>query len=279
MGSSLNGVAVVTGASRINGIGRAAAVRLARDGADVVLLGRAVSNNALGEQEKKSEWNGAHSVAKEVRDLGRKSLFVECDLANATQVREAFQIILDHFGRIDFLVNNAAMGDQQKVVGIVDLEEEVWSQMVNVNLTGAFLTAKYAARAMIDGRKGGAIVNVSSLAGRAGMPNFGAYCASKFGIIGLTQQLALELARFSIRVNCICPGATDTAMLDGVTAKAAGRLNVTKESVLARIRSKIPLGRIGLPDDQAAAIAFLVGPDAAFITGQALNVDGGMRMD
>jgi 3-oxoacyl-[acyl-carrier protein] reductase/meso-butanediol dehydrogenase/(S,S)-butanediol dehydrogenase/diacetyl reductase len=133
---------------------------------------------------------------------------------------------------------------------------------------------------MIAGGAGGAIVNVSSLAGRTGMANFGAYCASKAGVIAFTQQLALELAQHGVRVNCVCPGATDTDMLGAVTRRAAARKGQEAATQIRdRIASTIPLGRIGTPEEQAEAIAFLISDAASYITGQSLNVDGGQRMD
>jgi NAD(P)-dependent dehydrogenase (short-subunit alcohol dehydrogenase family) len=128
--------------------------------------------------------------------------------------------------------------------------------------------------------KPGAIVNLSSLAGRVGMPNFGAYCASKFAVIGLTQQLAMEVAALGIRVNAVCPGSVETDMIDGTLARtAAHSTRVDLVGVRAAVLRTIPLRRLGSAEEPAAVIAFLLGPDASFITGQTVNIDGGVRMD
>ena len=129
--------------------------------------------------------------------------------------------------------------------------------------------------------KAGAIVNLSSLAGRVGMANYGGYCASKFAVIGLTQQLALELVSLNIRVNCICPGLTDTDMMDGTFQRMAdrSRKNIDFATVKQGAARAIPMRRQSLPEEQAAMIAFLLGPDSAYVTGQTINVDGGVRFD
>jgi 3-oxoacyl-[acyl-carrier protein] reductase/meso-butanediol dehydrogenase/(S,S)-butanediol dehydrogenase/diacetyl reductase len=130
-----------------------------------------------------------------------------------------------------------------------------------------------------DGGRGGCIINISSMAGRQGLPNYGAYCATKWGVIGMTQQLAIELAPHRIRVNCVCPGSTDTDMMDGTFGRTAGRLSITAEGARQGAISRIPMGRQGDVVEQAAAVAFLASDDASYITGQTLNVDGGLRMD
>ena len=132
---------------------------------------------------------------------------------------------------------------------------------------------------MRDGGNGGCIVNISSMAGRQGLANYGAYCATKWAMIGLTQQLALELASDRIRVNCVCPGSTDTDMMDGTFGRTAARIGTTAEIAKKGTASRIPWGRQGHVSEQAAAVAYLASDDAGYITGQTLNVDGGLRMD
>jgi NAD(P)-dependent dehydrogenase (short-subunit alcohol dehydrogenase family) len=160
----------------------------------------------------------------------------------------------------------------------VDLDDEVWHHTIDVNLNGVYYVSKHAARVMMrQGR--GAIVNLASLAGRFGIANYGGYCASKFAVIGLTQQMAQELAPHGIRVNAVCPGVTETDMMLGTYARQAASAGIEVGRVQGGTRKAIPMRRPGTPEDQAAAIAFLCGPDAAFITGQSINVDGGFRMD
>jgi NAD(P)-dependent dehydrogenase (short-subunit alcohol dehydrogenase family) len=168
------------------------------------------------------------------------------------------------------LVNNAGVASEAGAAPIIDMEDEVWRHTIDVNLTGVYLASKLAAKAMLDGGRGGSIVNISSLAGRFGIPN---------GVIGLTQQMSAELARSGIRVNCVCPGSTDTDMMDGTMRRQAERGGLAFETVKASYAPGIPMGRQGRPEEQAAATIFLLGPDASYITGQTLNVDGGVRMD
>jgi 3-oxoacyl-[acyl-carrier protein] reductase/meso-butanediol dehydrogenase/(S,S)-butanediol dehydrogenase/diacetyl reductase len=142
-----------------------------------------------------------------------------------------------------------------------------------------YLVTKLAGRAMRDAGNGGVIINISSMAGRQGLPNYGAYCATKWGLIGLTQQLAVELAPARIRVNCVCPGSTDTDMMDGTFGRTAARYGLAAEAPRQGAISRIPMGRQGRVEEQAAAVAYLASDDASYITGQTLNVDGGLRMD
>ena len=148
-----------------------------------------------------------------------------------------------------------------------------------MNLNGLFLVTKLAGQVMRDGGRGGCIVNISSMAGRQGLPNYGAYCATKWGMIGLTQQLAIELAPNGIRVNCVCPGSTDTDMMDGTFGRTAARYGLDAEAPRQGAISRIPMGRQGRLEEQAAAVAYLASDDASYITGQTVNVDGGLRMD
>jgi 3-oxoacyl-[acyl-carrier protein] reductase/meso-butanediol dehydrogenase/(S,S)-butanediol dehydrogenase/diacetyl reductase len=186
--------------------------------------------------------------------------------------------IMHSCGRIDILVNNAGVPSEAGAAPIAGLDDEVWRETIDVNLTGVFRVSKACAAEMLKAGKGGAIVNISSMAGRKGMPNLGAYCSSKFGVIGLTQQMAVELAGHGIRVNCVCPGATDTDMVDGTYQRLATAANMERETMVAAAIATIPMGRQGRVEEQAAAIAFLAGPDASYITGQTLNVDGGACM-
>jgi NAD(P)-dependent dehydrogenase (short-subunit alcohol dehydrogenase family) len=272
-------VALVTGAARRRGIGRAIALRLAEEGCDVVVCGLPRDPATYPQHERDAGWQGVHSVADEVRSLGRRSLGVDCDVTERAQVEAMVAAALAELGGVDVLVNNAALPSDAGAAPILDVDDEVWYRTVDVNLNGLFLVTKLAGQVMRDGGRGGCIVNISSMAGRQGLPNYGAYCATKWGMIGLTQQLAIELAPHAIRVNCVCPGSTDTDMMDGTFGRTAARFDIDREAARKGAISRIPMGRQGQVDEQAAAVAFLASDDAQYITGQTLNVDGGLRMD
>ncbi|WP_281016970.1 MULTISPECIES: SDR family NAD(P)-dependent oxidoreductase [unclassified Minwuia] len=270
-------VAVVTGAARYRGIGRAIALRLARDGADVVVSARGGGN--VPDHELEMGWQGTASLVGEIEGMGRRALAIECDVTDRAQVADLIDGTLKAFGRLDIVVNNAGVPSGAGATPVVSMDDEEWLHTVDVNLNGVYHVSKAGARAMIDAGNGGAIVNLSSTAGRVGMANYGAYSATKFAVIGLTQQMAVELAPSGIRVNCICPGSTDTDMMDGTFRRVAGLVGTEFERIKKGVRRQVPLGRQGDVSEQAAAVAFLASDDASYITGQTLNVDGGLRMD
>ncbi len=272
-------VVIVTGAGRKRGIGRAIALRLAADGAHVVVSALPRDPATYPEHEKAEGWRGVHSLAEEIQALGRRAIAIDCDVTRGDQVQALIATAVDQLGGIDALINNAGIASGAGSTPIVEMEDELWYRTVDVNLNGVYLASKAAARAMIRTRKGGSIVNISSTAGRMGFAEYGAYCATKFAVIGFTQQLALELAKDAIRVNCVCPGSTDTDMMDGTFRRTAQRAGTDFASIKSGVRNFIPMNRQARAEEQAAAVAFLVGPDASYITGQTLNVDGGLRMD
>jgi NAD(P)-dependent dehydrogenase (short-subunit alcohol dehydrogenase family) len=272
-------VAIVTGAGRQRGIGRATALRLAQDGADVAVSAVARSPDRFPQHEREAGWLGARSVADEIRALGRRAIAVDCDVTQRSQVEDLVRRTVEALGPPTALVNNAGVASDAGSASILEMTDGLWEQTIAVNLTGVFYASQLVGRAMVEAGNGGAIVNISSLAGRAGMANYGAYCATKFGVIGFTQQMALEVARHGIRVNCVAPGMTSTDMIDGTIGRSAGVANADPDRVRSAFARGVPLGRAGLPEEQAATIAFLVGPDASYVTGQTINVDGGIRMD
>lgn len=240
-------VAVVTGASR--NIGRAIALRLAEAGAEVALVGR--DEAALGE------------VAEAVRALGRGALPFRCSVEDAEQASQTVEKIIERFGALDILVNNAGV-TRDKL--LLRMDESDWSEVLAVNLTGAFHFAKGAARQMVR-QKRGRIVNITSVIGQIGNAGQANYAASKGGLIAFTKSLAKELAPRGITVNAIAPGFIETAMTQVLTP-----------AVRDKLLGDIPLGRFGTPEDVADTALFLVSDRAGYITGQVLNVDGGMVM-
>jgi len=279
MGKLTGKTALVTGAARRRGLGRAIALRLAEEGADIVAAGRPRDLASFPEHEKAMGWRGLASLAEEVEALGRRAVALDMDVTDDASVVGGIEAALAAFGRIDILVNNAGSPSDAGAAAVLDMKDEAWFETVEVNLNGVYRVTKAVGRAMRDKGEGGAIINISSLAGRRGLPDYGAYCATKFAVVGLTQQLALELARYDIRVNCIAPGSHDTDMMDSTLARTSQLYGLGVEQVRDQIKAVIPMGRQGRAEELAAACAFLAGPDASYITGQTLNVDGGAQMN
>ncbi len=271
-------VALVSGAARYRGLGRAMAIRLAEDGADIIVTGRAKAPEELPDNEKEMGWTGVQSLAEEIEGMGRKALAVEGDVTSPEDVQRIVAAAKDKFGTIDILVNNAGVPSGAGAAPILDMDNDLWYDTVDVNLNGVYLMTKFAGRLMRENGKGGSIINISSTAGRRGIPDYGAYCATKFAVVGFTQQLAIELAPENIRVNCIAPGSHATDMMDGTIGRTANKFGMSTDDVTARIRMAAPMGRQGLPSELAASVSFLAGDDASFMTGQTLNVDGGAHM-
>jgi len=256
-------VAIITGAG--SGIGRAIAMRLSREGAAVVA----------------ADMNGAAALklAREVRKSGKAGMSVEMDVSAERDVKKLIRKTLDQFKQIDILVNNAGIADTGV---LIEFGEKKWDKIMAVNLKGAFLCARAAAREMIP-RKQGRIVNIASIAGKRGVEFMGAYSASKFGVISLTQTLAKELGRHNITVNAICPGFLWTPMWENLAKWF--RSNVPhladkneKEIFEDRVKSMTPLLRPQTPEDIANLAAFLVSDQADNLTGQSINLDGGTVM-
>ena len=277
--TSLEGkVAIVTGAARQRGIGRGIALALAAQGADVVAVGSPRSAESYPAHEREAGWRGVVSVARELEDAGRRALGIDADLTQAADVERVVGETIAQLGRIDIVVNNAGLaycGEHN----LWEIDDREWYEVIDVNLNAVFLLTSRAMRHMVDGGRGGRIINISSSAGRIGVPQYGAYCATKWGIIGLTQMLALEAAPHRITVNAIAPGSVDTDMMDGTFTHMASRYRSEMAAMKQAVVRTIALGRQGQPDDIAAAAVFFASDEAAWITGQTLNVNGGTPMN
>ncbi|KJE27586.1 3-oxoacyl-[acyl-carrier-protein] reductase [Geobacillus kaustophilus] len=241
-------IALVTGASR--GIGRAVALELARQGANVAV-------NYAGSEAK------ANEVAEAIRSLGREAIAVQADVARAEDVERMVKTTIDHFGRLDILVNNAGITRDNL---LMRMKEEEWDAVINTNLKGVFLCTKAATRPMMKQRYG-RIVNIASVVGVIGNPGQANYVAAKAGVIGLTKTAARELASRNITVNAVAPGFITTDMTEALSPE-----------LKAEMLKQIPLARFGEPDDIARVVAFLASDAASYMTGQTLHVDGGMVM-
>ena len=261
---NLNGqIAIITGAA--SGIGRAIAMRLSLEGAAIVAADR---------NEKAVE-----KLIREIRSLGRRGLALVTDVSSEKDVARMVEESRGNFGQVDILVNNAGTGS----VGlIIDHSEEDWEKPMRVNLKGTFLCSRAVAKEMIP-RKRGRIVNISSISGKCGEEFIAAYCASKFGVIGLTQALAKELARHLITVNAVCPGYIWTPMWEEMAKWFKENFpsladKSAQEIFENRVKSVTPLRRPQTAEDVANLVAFLVSEEARYITGHVLNINGGMFM-
>ena len=241
-------VALVTGASR--GIGQAVAVELAKAGADVIV--NYIGNEAV-----------AQETVEKVEALGRKALKIKADVGNADEVQAMVDEAHAAFGHIDVLVNNAGITRDGLLIRMKDSD---WDDVLNINLKGVYLVTKAVAKLMVKQRSG-RIINMTSVSGVTGNVGQANYAAAKAGVIGFTKTCAKELAARGITVNAVAPGFIETAMTD-----------VLPEKIKEGIAATVPFGRMGQPEEIASVVTFLASDFASYITGQVLNVDGGMVM-
>jgi NAD(P)-dependent dehydrogenase (short-subunit alcohol dehydrogenase family) len=246
-------IAFVTGAA--SGIGRAAALAFAREGAAVVAAD-------VSEQ-------GNHETARLIEKQGGKALAVRCDVTKADEVQAALAKTIETFGRLDFAFNNAGI-EPRKPAPTADYDEDEWDRILDINLRGVFLCMKHEIPLILKHGDGGAIVNTSSGAGVIGIKGSPAYTAAKHGVIGLTKSAALDYAAQNVRINAVCPGYIETPMMDRFTGGTPeGRAKVVAEE---------PAGRMGKPEEVAAAAVWLCSDAAAFMVGHALVIDGGQTI-
>ena len=274
-------VAIVTGAGGRHGIGRAIALRLAQEGADVVVTDIQRSLDRMRPADRQAGWQGLPSVVGEVEALGRQGLGLYSDVSDSAQVTDMVGHTLERFGHIDILVNNAGSQPGPDRVLVVELEESAFDEVMRVNVRGTYLCSKAVAQHMIGRGGGGKIIVISSGAGKRGRARFAAYCASKFALIGFTQSLAQELGEHKINVNAICPGLVDTERTDFIAAALAPEGQSAEEHRVLMIRERsetIPLGRVAAGEDIARTAAFLASSESDYLTGLSISVAGGSEM-
>lgn len=258
-------VVVVTGAGRMRSIGRQMALAFAKAGADVVVTGTGRSPDRYPDDEKAAGWRDIDSVADEVRAMGRKALPIVMDVADEEDANGLINQTVRELGRIDFLINNAASARGEDRVPVVDLDLDAWDLVIRVKLRGGFLMSRAFAREMIKNEREGAIVNISSIAGKRMGPNSAAYSASNAGIQALSSSMSGELGPKGIRVNTICPGIIDTSRLDDL-----GRDKRWQAAIQG-----VPMRRASDGTDIANMAVYLCSEQGNWINGQAINVDGG----
>jgi len=266
-------VAIVTGSGRAKGLGEAMAKRLAAEGCKVIVSdlgqpkGEAMPREAIGTTDEMEQ------IVAEIRAAGGEAMAVSCDVLVEADVERLIATAVKHYGRLDIMVNNAGIGYIMKP--IIEMSEMDWNAVLGVNLRGAFFGIKHAAKQMLSQGGGGRIINIGSQASKSGFPFAAAYVSSKHGMVGLTRTAAIELGQHGITVNTICPNHVTTglgAWQNQYFSAATGR---SEEKYLADMRARIPMGRPGLQEDIAKACAFLASEQAAYITGEAMNVSGG----
>ncbi len=271
-------IVLVTGCGRARGMGRAISVAFARAGADVVATdvapGGTRNENEEGLEEIRLGWKGLESLAGEIEAIGRRVLTVVGDVSRAADAERFVAEALARFGRIDVLVNNAAAPHGADRRLLWEVPEEAWDLVIDVNLKGTFLMSRAVIPHMLA-RGGGRIINMASVSGKRGTPRRGAYTASKFGVIGLTQSMAQELAGHGITVNAICPGSVDTSRRESTSRRERA---LAERDPKAAVLGLPPTGRVGRPDDIARLALFFASDQSDHITGQAWNVDGGTVM-
>lgn len=281
MGQLDGQVALITGCARLKGIGRGIALAFAQAGADVAVTDISPTGTRnvkeAGEVEIEAGWQGLTSLVAEVEALGRRALPLYGDVSVKSDADRMVQAAIEHFGRIDILVNNAAAPHGADRDLFWNVPEEAFDKVLAINPKGNYLMSVPVIQHMLERGGPGRIINIASVAGKVGMSKRAVYNASKFAVIGLTQATAQELAPHGITVNAICPGAVDSAR------NASSRLREAAETSgqPARERQIIgaaPAGRIGTPGDIARMALFLVDPASDYITGQSYNVDGGLVM-
>ena len=266
----LNGkVAIITGASRLRSIGNATALALARLGADLVLTRTRRAAETFPPDEQAIDWRGVESAAEQVHAEGSSALPLTVDVTSVEQGDAMVERTLSEFGRIDILINNAAYRFGPVRVPLEELEPDIFQKELDVKARGTYLCSRAVARVLVRQGEGGKIVTVASAAGKRGGANALAYNAANFAQVGMTQSMAMELGKFKINVNCVCPPTTDTARIDAVGRGEAWE----------KMAADTPIGRLGTREEVGNFIAYLCTEAASWIHGQSINIGGGTVMD
>jgi NAD(P)-dependent dehydrogenase (short-subunit alcohol dehydrogenase family) len=268
-----NKVAIVTGSGRHKGIGEAIVLRLAAEGCKIVLSDIGVAKGEAFAAEHIGATDEMNEIAAACKQLGAEVLTVACDVRSEKDCANLILQTVDAFGAVDILVNNAGVGYIMEP--FTEFKEESWDAVLGVNLKGAFLCSKHAAIQMQKQATGGSIVNIASQAAKSGFPFAAAYTASKHGLVGLTRSNAVELGKYKIRVNAVCPNHITTGLGHWQNKFFSEKLGMDYDTYLQAIVDKNPLGRTGQTEDIAKAVAFLCSDESAYITGEAMNVSGG----
>ena len=275
-------VALVTGVRSMRGLGHEIALRFAKEGADVAFANIHVPPEEFPEEERSTGWMGLDSVREEIEALGVRALPIVADVTDEQQVEDMVNLTVAELGRIDVVAANA--GTAIMDCDMLTMSSDNWRKILDINLTGAFLTARAAARQMVKQGQGGAIVLTASTAAKVAEPHIGAYCPSKAGVIALGRVMAIEFAEYGIRVNSVCPGHFTTNLLAGQPAyqlsceKGISVAEAANELLRDSYVKRIVLNRVGYPRELANVVVFLASDEASFITGQDYNVDGGYTL-
>lgn len=266
--------AVITGSGRRGGLGEGIALRLAKDGANIVISDIGAPRDAATGAEHIGSTDEMEAIAKDLRSMGVEASTCVCDVRSLEEVSNLAKHASDTHGSLDIWVNNAGIGYIMKP--LLEVSEDDWRAVIDVNLSGAFFGVKSAAEVMIAQGIGGRIINIASQAAKSGFPHAQAYTSSKHGLVGLTRSAAIELGEHKITVNNVCPNHVTTglgAWQNEYFAKVTGADSV--DDYLKAMAARIPMGRPGLPEDTANAVAFLCSDEAQYITAESMNVSGG----
>lgn len=256
-------IALITGSAQ--GIGKAIAIEMAKEEASVILAD--IKEEKLRETYEKD-------IMSICKNKNTEGCHLKVDVTNEEQIQKTINKILKNFGRIDILVNNAGVLSSYP---IVELEEKEWDRIININLKGTFLVTKTVLRHMME-RKEGCIINIASDSGITGKKYLSHYCSSKFGVIGFTQSAANEAAQYNITVNAVCPGPTATEIYHTDREMQSKIRGISKEDIIREENKTIPLGRPAQPNEIARLVVFLASDDNTYITGEAINISGGLEV-